>query len=135
MRNISFALTTEQIRKQTKTVTRRIGSEFLKHGDLLQPVEKCQGLKNGERMTKIGGPIRVVSVRREPLSAIQKPDVIREGFPNLTAAEFVDFFCRNNRIQFWPELGERGYPHRRSRPCQPSDEVTRIEFEDVKGAE
>jgi hypothetical protein len=31
---MSFALTTEQIRVQKKTVTRRLGWEFLKPGDL-----------------------------------------------------------------------------------------------------
>jgi hypothetical protein len=57
VRNISFALTTAQVRARTKTVTRRVGWTFLKPGDLLQPVVKCRGLKKGERVEKIGGPI------------------------------------------------------------------------------
>lgn len=52
MRNISFALTTEQIRNQTKTVTRRVGWANLKPGTLLQPIEKGQGLKKGDRARK-----------------------------------------------------------------------------------
>lgn len=114
MRNISFALTTEQVRKRTKTVTRRLGWTFLKPGTLLQPVEKCQGLKKGERIAKIGGPVRVVSVRRTPLNTIDKVDCIAEGFPELTAQEFVDFFCKHNG-------------------CAPGHDVTRIEFEYMEG--
>ena len=38
MRRMSFALTTDQILSQTKTVTRRFGWEKLKPGDVLQPV-------------------------------------------------------------------------------------------------
>jgi len=34
-RNISFALTTQQVRNRTKTVTRRAGWLFLKAGDIL----------------------------------------------------------------------------------------------------
>lgn len=99
MRNISFALTTEQIRARTKTVTRRLGWAFLKPGTLLQPVVKGMGLRKGERVEKIGGPIRVLNVRREPLNAIGTKydlDVVREGFPLMTADEFVAFFAKHN---------------------------------------
>jgi len=40
MRNMSFALTTNQVLEQTKSVTRRFGWKFLKAGDLVQPVLK-----------------------------------------------------------------------------------------------
>lgn len=110
MRNMSFALTTEQVRTRTKTVTRRTAWKNLKPGTLLQPVVKSQGLKKGETVEKIGGPIRVVNVSRIPLYAIYKPDCIAEGFPELTAAEFIAFFCAHNKTL-------------------PADIVTRIEFE------
>ena len=109
MRLMSFALTTDQIRSRTKTVTRRIGWKTLKPGTLLQPVEKSQGLKNGERVTTIGGPIRVVAVDRVVLGDISPQDVYREGFPTMTPREFVEMFKRHNgglrdqmvtRIQF-----------------------------------
>ena len=67
MRNMSFSATTEQIRNGTKTVTRRLGWTFLKPGDVVMACVKCQGLKKGEKVEKIR-PIRIVSVRKEPLS-------------------------------------------------------------------
>ena len=113
MRNISFALTTEQVRRQTKTVTRRLGWRNLKPGTLLQPVVKSQGLKKGERVEMIGDPIRVVRVDRVVLGDISTTDVHREGFPEMTQREFVAFFKKHNggrkdqivtRIEFeyWP---------------------------------
>jgi hypothetical protein len=109
MRNISFALTTKQIRNRTKTVTRRLGWRKLQPGALLQPVVKGMGLKKGETVEKIGGPIRVIHVSREPLSDITWEDVRREGF-QMTSMSFMLMFCDHNR-------------------CTPDTEVTRIEFE------
>lgn len=114
MQNMSFALTTEQIRKRTKTVTRRLGSSTAKVGEMRQPVVKRQGLKKGEKVTKINGPIVFTDVRREPLNAITPDDVVREGFPGMTPAEFVAMFCRHGR-------------------CTPNTEVARIEFRYVEG--
>lgn len=115
MRNISFALTTQQILDHTKTVTRRLGWKTLKPGTLLQPVVKSQGLKKGEKVTMIGGPIRVVSVRLELLYHITPADVVKEGFakPNWLTKDFIALFCQHNR-------------------CTPDTEVTRIEFSYVK---
>jgi hypothetical protein len=118
VRNISFALTTEQVSQQKKTVTRRHGWRSLKPGALLQPVEKSQGLKRGESVTRIGSAIRVVSVRQEPLEAmLAEPygtdEATREGFHRMTGAEFVAMFRRHIRDQ----IG-----------C-----VTRIEFEYLTG--
>lgn len=116
MRNMSFALTTGAILDRSKTVTRRLGWKFLKPGDLVQPVKKCQGLKPGESLERIGGPIRIESVRREPLAAILGQgqqgyiETLREGFPQMPPDEFVEMFCDHMR------------------PCQANWEVTRIEF-------
>jgi len=142
MRNMSFALTTEQIRNRTKTVTRRIGWTFLKPGDLIRPVEKCQGLKKGETVTPIGTAVlRVVSVRRECLGALLAEfdcgasEAAREGFGRKDNAgqDFVDFFCRTHRLESPspPSLDGNAPMRWRSRPCTPDDEVTRIEFEYV----
>jgi len=120
MRNMSFSMTTEQIRSGTKTVTRRLGWKFLKPGDVVMACEKCQGLKKGERTKKIR-PIRIVSVRREPLSRIIQGingcfqswlEVKKEGFPGgcLDAEDFISLFCIVNK-------------------CQIFTMVTRIEFE------
>lgn len=119
MRNISFALTTEQVRNQTKTVTRRTGWKALKVGDMLQPVVKGMGLKPGERVERIGGPIRVVAVHREFLDRLTVDtdygfaETTREGFPDghpkHWPSEFVKFFCDTHG-------------------CKPDEFVTRIEF-------
>jgi hypothetical protein len=108
---MSFALTTYQIRTRRKTVTRRLGWEFLKPGDLLQPIVKGQGLKKGETVHKIGGPIRVVNVSRAPLNSITPQDVFREGFPAMTKSQFVKMFKKSHS------------------GCRVASIVTRIEFE------
>src|SRR4051812_24585108 len=104
VRNISFALTTDQIRNRTKTVTRRLGWTGLKPGSMLQPVVKAQGLKKGERVEKIGAPIRVVNVRREVLQTITGVEVLREGFPAMTCRGFIDFFCEANQVKPWDQV-------------------------------
>lgn len=76
------------------------------------------GLKPGERIEKLA-VIRVKYVRREPLNALiggaytdrmAKREVIAEGFPELSARQFVEMFCQHM-------------------DCDPDAEVTRIEFE------
>ncbi len=99
-RNISFAMTTEQIRMKTKTVTRRLGWWRLTPGTILQPVEKGMGLKRGEKVVKVGGPIRVVSVRRERLKEVTQEDVNREGFPYMSREDFILFFLVGHRCPY-----------------------------------
>ena len=97
-RNMSFMLTTEQIRNRTKTVTRRIGWEFLKAGDIVNAVEKARGLKKGEKVKRIC-QIRIKSIRwGEALYRITKEDCVKEGFPEITPDEFIDMFCRHNKV-------------------------------------
>jgi hypothetical protein len=109
MRNMSFALTTRQYRERTKTVTRRDAWRFLKPGDRFMGVEKAMGLKRGEKIVKIE-PAIVLSVREEPLKSITQEDVIREGFPDWTPQQFIDFLCKENG-------------------CTPEKMFNRIEFE------
>jgi len=92
-RNISFALTTEQFKNRTKTVTRRKGWKNLKAGDILMGCEKCMGLKPGEKIQRLG-LIRVIDARREVLFAITNDDVAREGFPGKDRKWFIDMFIR-----------------------------------------
>lgn len=122
MRNISFMLTQQQVRDRRKTVTRRVGWEKLKAGELLRGVEKGMGLKSGEKIVPLA-TIRVVSVSREPLSAMTADveyglgECSKEGFgghPTLKwPSAFVEFFCNSHR------------------GCTPETIVTRIEFEYV----
>ena len=95
MRNMSFSMTTEQIRSGTKTVTRRLGWKFLKPGDVVMACEKCQGIKKGEKVKKIR-PIRVVSVNRECLVSM----VEYKGEDVRCEANKCDWYAEITRIEF-----------------------------------
>ena len=97
-RNMSFMLTTGQIRNKTKDITRRLKWLFVKPGDILNAVEKGMGLKKGEKVVRIC-QIRVVSTRLEELNKITKEDCIREGFPEMAPREFVEMFCKHNKYE------------------------------------
>ena len=101
MDNMSFALTTEQVRAQTKTVTRRQGWTDAQPGDIVQPVVKRRGIPKGGHVEKIGCPIRFLSVDREPITEVHlRPhEVEREGFPDWTPDQFITFYCKENHVQ------------------------------------
>lgn len=115
MRNMSFLLTTAQIIARTKWVTRRLGWGFLVPGEVVQGCEKCQGLGKGGKLNKLT-KITVISTRWEPLDRmITEPEyggqeVTAEGFPEMSPAEFVEFFCKSHR------------------GCRPTTHVNRIHF-------
>lgn len=114
MRRMSFSMTTTAVRERRKTVTRRAVNTWktLKKGDRLLAVDRCMGLKKGERQ-QVLGTIELVSVRVEPLDAITDEDVVAEGMPErMTARQFVELF----------RLHMGGLP---------SQEVRRIEFKYV----
>lgn len=116
MRNMSFALTTQQVRDHSKDVTRRLGWLHLKPGEAFQPIVKGMGLRPGERIERIGVAVFTVSTRREPLRRMTddedygREECRREGFPNLSPAEFVSMFCATHK------------------GCTPQTVITRIEF-------
>lgn len=120
MRNMSFALTVPQIQAGTKDVTRRMGWLQLKPGELIRPVRKCMGLRPGEKIEQLRGPLRVVDVRREFLRCMTDDinygieEVRREGFADHPRfqwpSEWVAMFCSTHK------------------GCEPSSFVTRIEF-------
>jgi hypothetical protein len=109
-KNMSFMLTVDQFRNQTKDVTRRRGWGNLKPGDVLMGCEKCMGLKRGEKIKRLG-LIRIISTRPEQLDSITQEEVIREGFPNKIPSDFVVMFV----------LSHKG--------TSPSSTVNRIEYE------
>ena len=115
MRCISFSLTTPQFSAGIKTVTRRIGWARAKAGDEMKAVEKAMGLKRGETMVVIGH-IRIVSARTERLDRMLSDrayglvEVRREGLPDMSPEQFVEFFCRTHS------------------GCFPEREITRLEF-------
>ena len=108
-RNMSFMITTEQIKNRTKTVTRRLGWNFLKPGEVVNACEKCRGLKAGQKVNKLC-QIRIIGVRKEPLNKITKRECVLEGFPDMKPEDFVSMFCALNN-------------------CKPTETVNRIEFE------
>lgn len=114
MRAMSFMLTTEQMRNRTKTVTRRLGWNKLKHGDRLIAAVKCQGIKRGEKREDLC-VIEVVAVTVEVLLEITQADCAREGFPEMSPAEFVAMFCKHMK-------------------CDPTTLVNRIEFKYVEAS-
>ncbi len=99
-RNMSFSMTTDQIRNRTKTVTRRIGWADLKPGEVLNACVKCMGLKPGEKIERLG-LIRVVKVHEELLCEMTgqygNEEADKEGFPELTGDGFVAMFCHHLR--------------------------------------
>ena len=97
MRNMSFAMTTPQMVAHTKTVTRRIGWQFLKPGDMVRAVKKGMGLKKGEKI-EVLGHIRIVSVRQERLADISPEECRREGFPEMWPRDFVNMLCTHYKI-------------------------------------
>jgi len=122
--NISFFETQRQVLAREKDVTRRIGWGWLvpalAQGQrvTLQPIVKGQGLKKGERVVRLGGPIEVMAARIEPLHSLTggtytarmaKRECVREGFPEMSPRQFVEFFCQFNG-------------------CPPDQQVVRIEF-------
>ena len=113
MRNMSFSITKSQMYERRKSVTRRLGWRFLRPGDVVMAVEKGRGLKKGEQIRKIY-PIEILSVRTEPLGGITQDDLLLEGFPEMTASEFVRMFCATHR------------------GCTPETLVNRIEFRPVE---
>lgn len=123
---MSFALTTDQIRRREKTVTRRLGWQHLKPGTLIRAVVKCQGLRKGEAMQPLA-VLCVVGVRRERLDELTersfgygRHELDREGFPS---DDPIDKRCRR-----WVRMFCETHPG-----CTPETEVTRIEFRYVPG--
>jgi hypothetical protein len=97
MRHMSFMLTQPQVRARTKTVTRRLGWMCAYPGLQVLAVEKCQGLKKGEKVVPLC-VIRIKDSRWEPLGAITKEDCIAEGFPEMEPQDFIDMFCKHNKV-------------------------------------
>lgn len=95
---MSFFMTTQQIKDQTKDVTRRLGWTKLEPGTELWAVEKVQGLKKGEKHNRLA-LIRVADVSREPLGAITQDECKREGFPQMTPEQFIEMMCRHYGIR------------------------------------
>lgn len=112
-RLMSVALTEQAVRDRSKTVTRRLGWEFLQPGQRLTLVRKSMGRRRRdgtvEPLVRITD-VEIVSAIRVVLGAIIPSDVEREGFPGWTGEQFVEFFCQTHK------------------GCTPNTVVTRIEW-------
>lgn len=108
-RLMSVSLTEDAVRARTKTVTRRMGWLNLTPGTRLTLCRKVMGRKADEPLVRIVD-VEVTAVRRERLDAITADEVHAEGFPDMTPAEFIGFFCNNHK------------------GCLPRSEITRIEW-------
>lgn len=113
-------MTTPQFIDGSKDVTRRFAWWNAKAGDVYMAVEKAMGLKKGEKIKQLG-LIRVVSARREKLSAMTNDldygfdELRREGFP--FGIEFPSVFVERLAT---------------SSGKTPDDECMRIEFERIE---
>lgn len=108
MKMISFAMTTRAFENGEKDVTRRCGWRNLRVGEKLMAVDKLPYRAN-RKPTRQLGIIEVTAVDQVQLDWITADDVRREGFANMTPAEFVTGYCKAMK-------------------CNPDDVVTRIEF-------
>ena len=86
----------------TKDVTRRYGWLNVKVGELLQGIEKGQGIPKGGHVRKLR-QIRVLSARREKLARLlEEPEygrdeMRREGFPGMEPRDFVGRYFGKGR--------------------------------------
>ena len=115
MRKMSFALTIDQFKAGSKTVTRRQGWATLKEGDSVMGVEKGMGLKKGQKVKDLH-PIKILRVSRERIADISRSDVEYEGFPDKSPEWFVAMYCKATRTK-------------------PLDWCNRIVFEHLGGAQ
>lgn len=108
-RLMSVSLTEDAVRERRKFVTRRTGWLVLQPGTRLTLCRKVMGRRKGEPLVRIVD-VEVLDVRRERLDLITADDVHLEGFPDMSPAEFVEFFCRTHT------------------GCTPESPVTRIQW-------
>ncbi|WP_236567477.1 hypothetical protein [Nocardia sp. CY41] len=108
-RLMSVSLTEDAVRDRRKTVTRRMGWQYLTPGTRLTLCRKVMGRRKDEPLVRIVD-VEVVDVRRERLDLITPQEVAAEGFPDMTPAQFVAFFCGSHA------------------GCTPGSTITRIQW-------
>jgi hypothetical protein len=86
-----------------------MGWGYARPGQRVTLCRKVMGRRRGEPLVRIVD-VEILDVRRERLDTITPDEVIAEGFPGLTPAQFVRFFCDSHK------------------GCTPASEVTRIQW-------
>lgn len=128
-RLMSVAFTEQAVVERRKTVTRRAGwwedkkgRRILKAGDRLTLCRKVMGRKKGEPLVRLA-EVEVVSIRREPLSAVAGPYVLDETggvaeWPEMTAEGFPDMHPIDFMRRYFTD----------AQGIAAMDDVTRIEW-------
>ena len=115
MQRISFAMTQDQVLAQAKDVTRRMGWHKLKVGAFLLGVDRTMGFKRGQKAKGLA----IVEVPVRPVASVstRSPRGMwrAKASPASRPSGLSIFFAKAMK-------------------CQPSDEVTRIEFRYVGDA-
>lgn len=109
-RLMSVTLTEDAVRDQTKTVTRRLGwwadrngRRLLLPGDRLTLCRKVMGRRRSdgtvEPLERLAD-VLIIDMSRQQLCIRNTPDeAAREGFPDWSWDEFVEFFCREMKCR------------------------------------
>lgn len=95
-RLMAVSHTAHLVRRREKTVTRRTGWQMLTPGAQVTLCPRVRGRRPGEELERIV-TVDVVSVTRQRLGEIDAADVAAEGFPEMTPAEFIEFFCATHK--------------------------------------
>lgn len=98
-RRMSVSLTLDAVRERRKTVTRRHVDTWtdLKAGDHLMLIEKGMGLSKGAKQVVVA-EVEVVDVRVESLWNVTDEEVAAEGFSQMDAFEFIDFWLDSHHV-------------------------------------
>lgn len=126
---MSVSLTEQAVVERRKTVTRRLGWLRIKPGDRLTLCRKVMGRRSDEPLVRLA-EVEVVSVRREPLFAIDDADVARECVPEWDEhgnERFDEHWIAEDLVgPPTPEAWVRWYASEMG--ITPHHEVTRIEW-------
>lgn len=109
-------MTVDAVRDRTKTVTRRHVDTWatLNPGDRLTLIEKGMGLAKGERQVVLD-EVTIANVDVISLyGGMTDEECAREGFPEMTPDDFVEFWLDSHRVpQFATQNEAMAYEVRR----------------------
>lgn len=119
-RLMAVSATVPQVEARTKTVTRRVGWQFLHPGAQLVLVDRNP--RTGQPYRRLA-TVEVVSVARVPLWLIDERDVAREGFPAWHPETFIRWYAKQFDIDRHDPVTriEWTYLHDWLQPTQPPE--------------
>ena len=98
---VMSAATEPAVIASTKTVTRRLGWNHTKVGDTLTLVRKMMKGTGSSFWLDPLAEVEVVSIHSEMLCMVLDGDMADEGYPSMTASDYVTAFCRRHRADPW----------------------------------